>query len=252
MTGKFTVSIILPMHNEASGIASLICEIARTFNNTGYCGIEIIVVDDASVDGSAKKAEAAAADFLRQKNLYGNIADIRIIRLPSRRGQSAALTEGFSAARGELIVSMDADGQYDPTNIPAFIKAAERFDMVCGVRRFRKDGFARKVCSVVANRVRNIMTGDSITDAGCTFRIMRRDCLDHILAFDNKLYGCEFFFHPLILRRKGFSIGQIPVTHRSRTSGKSKYRLIRGRAVRGIKACFKAAWLLRKKCKWIY
>jgi dolichol-phosphate mannosyltransferase len=242
MSNNIALSIVLPVYNEAGGIVILVREIVDVLASDLNTDGEIIVVDDVSEDNSATVVETAAGKIT---NRYpGNAVDIRIVRLPSHSGQSRALMTGFSAARGDLIVSMDADGQYDPRDIPRFLDAMKRFDMACGIRRIRSDGIARKACSVVANGFRNILTGDSIADAGCTFRIMRKECLPALLPLDGRLDGCEFFFHPLALRKKGFRVGEMEVAHRPRAAGKSNYRLVRGRMLRGLKACIKAGGVL--------
>jgi glycosyltransferase involved in cell wall biosynthesis len=243
MADNVALSVVLPVYNEAGGIVILIREIVDVLVSDFNIRSEIVVVDDASEDGSATIVETATGPIA---NRYpGNTVDIRVVRQPGHSGQSRALMAGFAAARGDLIVSMDADGQYDPRDIPRFLDAMKKCEMVCGIRRTRSDGIVRKVCSVIANRVRNTLTGDSIADAGCTFRMMRKECLPALQPLDGRLDGCEFFFHPLALRKKGFRVGEIRVTHRPRAAGKSNYRLVRGRMMRGLKACVKAGWLLQ-------
>ena len=168
------------------------------------------------------------------------VPEIRILSQPVRSGQSAALMRGLAEASGELIVSMDADRQYDPADIPKMLDMMTGFDMVCGVRKSRADGLLRLLCSRIANMFRNLVTADSTRDSGCIFRIMRRECISAFLPAQGKLYGCEFFFHPLFARKRGFRVGEVEVQHRTRSGGKSHYRLIRGRIGRGIMACFKA------------
>lgn len=171
---------------------------------------------------------------------------IRLIRHAVRIGQSGTMMDGFIAAQGEIIVSMDADGQFDPGEIPRLLKRMDSYDMVCGVRYRRRDGLIRKGCSVIANSFRNLITGDSVSDSGCTFRSMRRCCVEVLLPYQGKLSGCEFFFHPLILRQAGFRICEIDVSHRPRSAGKSNYQLIRGRLGKGLRASFAIRNLLRQ------
>ncbi|MBN1307039.1 MAG: glycosyltransferase family 2 protein [Chitinispirillaceae bacterium] len=246
MGNDVAVSIVLPVHNEAPCIEGLIREIVEVVTMFTGKVSEIIVIDDVSDDGSAAIVEKIAGKIDRHRTvappLHGG--GLRLVKLAVRSGQSRALITGFSAARGSLIVSMDADGQYDPGDIPRLIDKMREFDMVCGIRRSRSDGFLRKACSVVANGFRNIVTGDSVADAGCTFRVMRKECIPSLLPFDGKLAGCEFFFHPLMVRKKGFRVGEIEVAHRPRASGKSNYRLMRGRFLRGVRACIRARKML--------
>jgi dolichol-phosphate mannosyltransferase len=239
------LSIVLPVYNEAGNLGELIRGIIDVCSrDTGLPG-EIVVVDDASDDGSAGIVDGIAEHLRHPRGAPESNApvEVRGIRLDTRTGQARALMTGFAAARGDLIASMDADGQYDPRDLPRLLAAMDGCDMVCGVRRRRADGLARKCCSIAANTVRNLITGDSTSDAGCTFRIMRRPCLELLRTHDGELAGCEFFFHPLMVRRKGLRVGEIEVAHRRRAAGASKYRLVRGRLLRGLVASIRAAQL---------
>lgn len=245
MINNFAVSIVLPVRNESGCIAELLREIIDVCVRDIRVTAEIIVVDDASDDDSATIVDTIASEVncpIKQDNTIKPF--IRLIRHAVRVGQSGTLMEGFVAAQGEIIVSMDADGQFDPGEIPRLLESMDSCDMVCGIRHHRRDGLIRKSCSVIANSFRNLITGDSLTDAGCTYRSMRRNCVRFLLPFQGKLSGCEFFFHPLILRKAGFRICEIDVNHRPRAAGESNYRLIRGRMGRGLRASFEVRKLL--------
>lgn len=239
------ISIVLPMHNEEKNIAVLLEEIAAVFKNTVRRPYEIVVVDDGSDDASlaavndAGKAFETAADGRDRLPVKLHVESNKV-----RSGQSLALLRGIRISQGDIIITMDADLQHDPADIPRFLELMSTFDMVCGIRKNRSDGRARFVCSKIANVFRNWITGDSITDSGCTFRAMRRTCVPAVLSIENGLYGCEFFFHPLFVRRRGFRVGEIAVNHRLRGSGKSNYKLMRGRFMRGLLACLKVRKLL--------
>jgi dolichol-phosphate mannosyltransferase len=242
MRNNIALSIVLPVHNEAKAVGTLIREIEKVFETSLPKPGEIIIVDDASDDGSVEVVEAAVKDAASRNRLAGPTESIMVSPciLPERCGQSQALMNGLMTARAELIVSLDGDGQYDPADIPRLFENMREFDMLCGVRKHRKDTVFRGICSRFGNAFRNLVTDDCTTDAGCTFRVMRKSCLPALAHFQGTLFGIEFFFHPLILRKKGFRVGEMEVRHRPRISGKSKYSPIRGRLLRGLKACIKA------------
>ncbi len=247
MHTEIAISIVLPVHNEEENIGELLKEIVDVFKNNIQNPYEIIVVDDASDDMSIAEVEKVIHeihDAACEENPCNSMT-IRLVRLPTLSGQARALIEGFSVAQGNLIISMDSDGQYNPSDIPCFIEKMDAFDMVCGIRSKRRDGLARLLCSKIANTFRNWVTGDCIKDAGCTFRIMRKQCSTALRLFTGKLYGCEFFFHPLIIRCNGFRVGEINIAHRRRLAGKGNYKLLRGRLLRGLVACIKVRKLLK-------
>jgi dolichol-phosphate mannosyltransferase len=247
MQEKIWLSVVLPVYNEQGAIGPLLREISATLRNEVEKPAEIIVVDDASTDASIEEVERVISDWADPEAGYNSDERLllRIIPFSSSTGQARALREGFLAAQGSLILSMDADGQYDPADIPRLIEMVDTFDMVCGIRDRRTDGIARLVCSKIANGFRNLITNDSIKDAGCTFRVMRRECRDHIASLSGTLTGNDFFFHPLIARSGGFRVGEVRVRHRSRVAGGSRYHLVRGRLISGIRACFIAGRTLR-------
>lgn len=249
MVSKMHVSIVLPVHNESGCIGKLLRELIDVCN-TGLSGpSEVIVVDDASDDASAAIVAAVASNiYTVNRRNASTTPSIRLLSHAVRVGQAASLMDGFSAAEGEILISMDADGQFDPGEIPRLLEKMDSCDMVCGVRHRRRDTLIRTISSRVANGFRNAITGDTLSDAGCTFRCMRRSCVAILQPFQGKLLGCEFFFHPLMLRKAGFIIVEIAVSHRPRTAGKSNYRLIRGRMVRGLHASIIARKLLNRRC----
>jgi dolichol-phosphate mannosyltransferase len=232
------ISLVMPMHNEAENIGPLLREIFAVFEMTVKTNYEIIIVDDASSDGSVAMVEQEKNScFTDQKPVY--LSKITLLRQPVQSGQFKALIRGISEAGGDLIITMDSDLQQDPADIPRLLHMMETCDMVCGVRATRHDGTARRICSIIANGFRNMVTGDSTTDSGCMFRIMHAACVAAIVPCDGRLFGCEALFFPLLVRRKGFRVREAPVAHRKRGTGKSRYHLIRGRLLSGIAACLK-------------
>ena len=162
---------------------------------------------------------------------------LRVVKHRVNSGESAAQATGFRAACGELIVTMDADQQNDPADIPALLEAlTPETACVCGVRRSREDDFVKRASSRLANAFRNFVTGDRIRDAGCTFRVIRRRALAEVPVFN----GMHRFL-PSLLRAQGYRVAEIFVNHRPRTRGSSKYG-IGNRLWRGIRDCFAMRW----------
>ena len=169
---------------------------------------EIVAVDDGSTDGSA-----AVLDQLR-----GVHPLLRVIRLTRNAGQTAALDAGFRRSRGAVIVTLDADLQNDPGDIPTLLANLEGFDAVVGVRRTRRDNLIRRISSRVANYVRNRLSDEDITDTGCSLKAYRREVLDRLV-----LYNGMHRFLPTLIKMEGFRVREVPVGHRPRRHGRSKY-----------------------------
>ena len=250
MNAAPAISVVLPVFNEEKNIVDLLEEIVSVFKTVIRETCEIIVVDDCSDDVGVARVEAFASRLENwiERQVGASSIQIRLLSTTVRSGQSEALLQGMSAAQGELIVTMDADGQHDPADIPRLLAAMNSCDMVCGIRKNRTDGAARWISSKIANGFRNLITGDTLTDAGCTFRVLRKFCVPSLHTLRGKLFGCEFFFHPLFLSKQGYAFTQIPVSHRARRFGKSKYQLFRGRFIRGLSACVRIRGIL-KRCQ---
>lgn len=167
---------------------------------------------------------------------------MRLLRHRVNSGESAAQATGFHHARGEVVITMDADLQHDPRDIPRLLDVlGEGVAAACGVRGKREDGWVRRLSSRVANGFRNLVTGDRISDAGCTFRAIRREALREIPVFN----GMHRFL-PSILRFQGFLVLELPVAHRPRFKGQSKYG-IGNRVWRGVVDCLAMRWY-RRRC----
>jgi len=223
------VSLVIPLFNEAGSLSVLAAEIRTAMASIVY---ETLFVDDGSTDGSAEILQALAVADQRA----------RVIRLRRNSGQSAALAAGFRHARGSAVVTLDADLQNDPADIPRLLAALDAYDVICGVRVRRQDGWLRRASSYIANRIRNRVTRDSVTDVGCTLRAYRADCLHRIPAF----HGMHRFL-PTLLRLAGARVMEMPVNHRPRLYGKPKYN-IRNRILRALVDLIGVRWL---QCRWI-
>lgn len=209
-------SIVIPTYNEEENIIPLYKELNYILKNNPY-DYEIIFVDDGSTDGTFEKLSA-----LHNKN-----QKIKVIKLRKNFGQSAAMSAGFDYASGDTVITMDADLQNNPADIPSLIKELSNgFDVVCGWRYERKDSFTKRLFSRLANRLRRVWTGELIHDSGCSLRAYKKQCLD-----DLEIYGEMHRYIPALLTWKGYKIGEVKITHRYRTKGRSKYswqRLIKG------------------------
>jgi dolichol-phosphate mannosyltransferase len=224
------ISVVIPIYNEEENIEPLLEELFPILRNTGKT-FEVLCIDDASTDTSV-------AALNEQKKKY---PELRIIRHKINSGESAAGATGFAHARGSVIITIDGDQQNDPADIPLLLKTIENADAVCGVRRKREDDWVKRISSRIANGFRNRVTGDTISDAGCTFRALRAEALQEIPVFN----GMHRFL-PTLLRLQGYKVVEILVNHRPRTRGKSKYG-IGNRAFRGLIDCFAIRWW-RRRC----
>ncbi len=225
------ISVVIPVFNEEGNLSPLLEELEGVLAGLGRSA-EVICIDDRSTDGSL--------DELRR--LQERYAELRIIRHAVNSGESAAQATGFEHARGNVVITMDADQQNDPADIPRLLEALESgVAAVCGVRRIREDDWVKRASSRIANAFRNAVTGDRISDAGCTFRAIRRSALREVPVF-NGLHR----FLPTILRLQGYRVVEIPVNHRQRGCGVSKYG-VGNRAWRGIVDCLAMRWY-RARC----
>lgn len=227
---NLSLSVVIPVYNEEENLEPLLDELFPVLRKIGSA-FEVICVDDASIDNS----------FAVLQNLKQKYLELRMVQHRLNCGESAAEATGFVHAHGEWIVTMDADQQNDPADIPALLEATGNADVVCGVRQTREDDWVKRISSRVANGFRNWITRDVIADAGCTFRAIRRDALREIPVFN----GMHRFL-PTLLRLQGFEVVEIPVNHRPRTRGESKYG-IGNRMFRGLVDCFAILWF-RKRC----
>ncbi|KOX92125.1 glycosyltransferase group 2 family protein [Haloarcula rubripromontorii] len=210
-------SVVLPAYNESENLKPLIDEIQSTFrNNTTYGPYEIVIVDDGSTDGTAETIRQIATG---SDKVMG-------VLLRRNFGQSAALAAGIDYATGAYIVTMDADRQNNPADIPKLLtKLEEGYDCVSGWRRDRDDPLSKTIPSAIQTRLAKL-TGPDIHDFGCTLTAYRAGGLKEI-----DLYGEGHRYIPAKLHKRGYKITELPVDHRPRTAGKTKYgmkRLVKG------------------------
>jgi glycosyltransferase involved in cell wall biosynthesis len=224
------LSIIAPVYNELENLRPLVDELLETFSSTDQT-VEILLVNDGSSDGSGEKI----AELTRKH------PGVRGIHLKQNRGQTAAFDAGFKAARGRWVVTLDADLQNDPRDIPTLLEALEEYDAAVGYRSRREDSWLRRVSSRLANAVRNRLSGDDIIDTGCSLKAFRRACLADI-----KLYTGMHRFLPTLLRIEGCRVAQIPVNHRPRKSGQSKYG-VRNRMFRALTDLLAVRWMRKRR-----
>lgn len=228
------ISVVIPVCNEAENVAPLAREVQAALAD--HRPFEIIYIDDGSTDATVKAVLAA-----RQSG----IPEIRLLQHSVRSGQSAAVHTGVRAARADWIATLDGDCQNDPADIPALIAAqaegGESLRLVMGNRKAsRQDTWLRRVSSSVANGVRSWMLSDGAPDTGCGIKLMHRATFLELPRFDHM-----HRFLPALFQRAGAQVISVPVRHRSRTRGTSKYGL-HNRLWIGIVDLFGVRWLLRR------
>ena len=219
------LSVVVPVFNEEGNISILQAELRNALLGLDY---EIIFVDDGSMDGTAAK--------------IGPAPQVRVIRFEKNRGQSAAIYAGAQAARGEKIVFIDGDLQNDPADIPRLLaEIARGADLVCGYRQKRRDTMTKRLSSRIANFVRSRFTRDGVRDTGCTLKAMRRECVRTLVPFK----GMHRFI-PALVKGAGYRLVELPVNHRPRRFGQSKYGF-GSRALRATIDMFGVRWLLSRQ-----
>ena len=205
-----TLSLVIPCYNEQDNLRPLIKAIREAAEPLGL-EYEIVITDDCSQDNSwGILKELAAAD-----------SRIRVQRFAFNCGESAASWAGLKTARGRYLVTLDADLQNDPRDLPHFVAALKNFDCVCGTRvetRGKGDNFVRIASSRIANWVRNKLSGEKISDAGCTYRAFKRECVENV-----KFFKGMHRFLPTLFKIEGFTVTEIAVTNNPRFAGQSHY-----------------------------
>lgn len=207
------ISVVVPVFNEEGNVRELHKEILEVCKKENY-KFEIIFVDDGSKD--------------KTPEICKELKPLKYIRMRKNFGQTAAMDAGIKAAQYDYIVTMDGDRQNDPADIPKLVNYLEEndLDIVSGWRKNRKDTVMKKFTSRGANFLRGIIVKDNIHDSGCSLKIYKKECFDHI-----NLYGEMHRFIPALLKIKGFEVGEVVVNHRPRTAGVTKYnwkRTIKG------------------------
>ncbi len=228
------LSIVVPFYNEEENLEQVCREIISVASTELNIPWELIMVDDGSVDSTPLLMDAIVREF----------SFCRAIHMTPNSGQSAALEAGFLSAVGELIATLDGDGQNDPADLPGLVEKMTQLkvDMLCGIRTQRADTLVRKISSRVANGLRSRLLKDHISDVGCSLRVFRRACLHRIRFFRN-----AHRFFPALMIMAGYTVAETPVSHRPRFQGTSKYgRGINSRLWVGI-ADLAGVWWLQKR-----
>jgi dolichol-phosphate mannosyltransferase len=228
------VSVVIPVCNEEENVLPLAREIHAALD--GRFAFETIFVDDGSTDGTARAVVAA--------RLQG-MPEVRLVRHQVRSGQSAAVATGVRAARARWIATLDGDGQNDPADIPKLLEAVAQSDspglrLVMGNRTTRRDTWLRRLSSRVANGVRGGLLKDGTPDTGCGIKVFDRD-----VFLDMPRFNHMHRFMPALFQREGYQVISVPVNHRERTRGRSKYGL-HNRLWVGIVDLFGVMWLIRR------
>jgi dolichol-phosphate mannosyltransferase len=223
--GSPEISVVVPLFNEEESIAILQSELRDALKDLNH---EVVFVDDGSSDRTVERIEPAQ--------------NVRVVRFEKNAGQSAAIFAGLNAARGATLVLIDGDLQNDPADIPRLLaEIANGADLVCGYRVKRQDTLVKRLTSRIANAVRSRYTKDGVRDTGCTLKAMRRECVSALLPFK----GMHRFI-PALVKAAGYRLVEIPVNHRPRRFGQSKYGL-GNRALRATMDMFGVRWLLSRR-----
>ena len=222
------LSIVVPVFDEEASLPPLWAELREVLERLGLA-FEVVFVDDGSRDRSAEIIRGFREADPR----------VRLVRLKENGGETAATDAGFKAARGRRIVVMDADLQNDPRDIPMLLSHLDHWDAATGwrVQRAQGDGLVRRASSRIANQFRNWVSDESIHDSGCTFRAFRRECLRGLV-----LYRGLHRFIPTLLKMRGYRVIEVPVRHRPRRFGRSKYGVL-NRAVVAFADLLAIRWM---------
>jgi dolichol-phosphate mannosyltransferase len=231
---RLDVSVVIPVCNEEDNVLPLAQEIHAALR--GRYAFETIFVDDGSTDGTSPAVLAA-----RQQGM----PEIRLIRHAVRSGQSAAVATGVRESRAPWIATLDGDGQNDPADIPNLLAAAHgatspKLRLVMGNRTTRRDTWLRRLSSRVANAVRGGLLNDGTPDTGCGIKVF-----DRAVFLDMPRFNHMHRFMPALFQREGYEVVSVPVNHRSRTKGQSKYG-VNNRLWVGIVDIFGVMWLIRR------
>ncbi|MGH9455339.1 MAG: glycosyltransferase family 2 protein [Terriglobia bacterium] len=223
---EISLSVVIPVFNEAENIRPLLDELLPVLSGFGDRA-EILFVDDGSTDPTIAEIKSAQQVDSR----------VRAIHFRKNLGQTAAMAAGFRHARGSAVVTLDGDLQNDPADIPNLVAGLADWDAVCGIRTRRQDGWVKKISSCIANGFRNWATGDDIVDTGCTLKAYRRECVSRL-----ELYHGMHRFLPTLLKMRGYRVAQVPVNHRPRLRGQTKYGTW-GRLLKGLSDVYAVRWM---------
>jgi len=230
---KFYLSIVIPVYNEIDNLDILVSGIEEVFSDRAY-NYQIIFIDDGSIDGSGRELDQLAdgKDYIRILHFYKN------------NGQSAAFLAGFRNSEGKYIATLDADLQVDPADVFKLIPYLDKYDLVVGIRNKRNDGFKKKISSLIGNGVRNLITGENITDTGCPLKIFRNEVSRCFYPFKGM-----HRFYPTLAKINGYNVKEVVISHYPRQYGNSKYG-IKNRLWRGLLDTFAVKWMKNRIIKY--
>jgi len=229
-----TLSVVIPARNEAENIVALVKAIDRAL--VAHAPFEIIVVDDGSTDDTVARVRGA------------DMAHLRLVRHAQSAGQSAAVHSGVLVARGQIVLTLDGDGQNPPDELPRLaavllVDTTGRVGLVAGQRLKRQDTWSKKTASRLANGIRGWILQDSTRDSGCGLKAFRRDAFLALPYFDHM-----HRYLPALFARDGWQVAHVDVSHRPRVAGRSNYSNLQ-RGLVGVVDLMGVAWLLRRRKK---
>jgi len=233
------VSVVIPVKDERDNLVPLTERLLKVLQAEGRsqaAPFEILFIDDGSTDGSGPLLDQLASQH----------ETVKVRHFDRNYGQTSGFAAGFREARGELIITLDGDLQFDPDDIPGLLPLAEQYDLVCGWRRDRHDNVVRKASSRIAYFFRRTVLGDQVHDTGCSLKVFRRTVAERLQLFE----GMHRFF-PALARMHGFSIVEAPVRHYPRAHGVSKYG-IGNRLFRGIYDLIAVKWMQSRVLRYKY
>ena len=224
------ISVVAPVFDEVENVGPLVDELRAILggNGTPY---EIVLVDDGSTDGSGEAIARLAQTY----------PEVRGLHFRENRGQTAAFDAGIKDARGEIVVTIDADLQNDPADIPRLVAALNGHDAAIGYRQHREDSAVRRLSSRIANGVRNRISGEDVIDTGCSLKAFRASRLRGV-----KLFTGMHRFLPTLIKLEGGTVIQIPVHHRPRRAGESKYG-VWNRVFRSFTDLLAVRWMKKRR-----
>lgn len=223
-------SVVIPLKNEESNVVDLINELEPIMDHLGEPW-ELICINDGSTD----KTYALLLEMMLSKKY------LRVISFDRSYGQSSGFDAGFRAAKGEYVITMDGDLQNDPADIPKLIHEQDNADLICGRRVNRKDTLTKKITSKIANFIRSRICRDGVNDTGCSLKLYRKSCLDKI-----RMYHGMHRFLPALFTIEGFRVKEVPVNHRERLRGKTKYNFL-NRSFNTIADLFAVNWMRKRR-----
>lgn len=233
MSAPPALSIVLPVYNEVGSLGPLWQELVELLPGLAE-SVEVIFVDDGSIDGSAEILQRIVKDDHR----------VRLIRFEANAGLSASFYAGLQATRGRIVATMDSDLQSDPRDIPMLMRYLDNADAVVGWRQVRHDSFLKRASSRIANGIRKAVSGDHVQDSACSLRVMRRECVSAVPPFT----GMHRFM-PTLLKIAGFRVVQVRVNHRPRRFGRSKFG-VSDRAFSAFADLLVVRWMMYRRLRY--